>query len=83
MSVTVSLEYPIHAGGAETDTLTLRRIKMRDLKKFQKYKDDLERSIHTIADLAGIAPSEAEELDPVDFAKCGAVIKDFMGDAAE
>lgn len=81
MSETVQLEYPFDFKGERVTELTLRRPKMRDLKKSQAFKDDLDKSLRMIADLAEVDPKLVEELDPQDFGRLADIVGEFMGDA--
>lgn len=82
MSETVRLEYPFEFKGEHISEVTLRRPKMRDIKKSQTFKDDLDKSLRMIADLAELDPKAVEELDPIDFGRLADVMGEFMGDAA-
>lgn len=80
---TITLQYPVTVAGEEIAELHLRRPKMRDMKRAQKHKDDLEKSIHMIADLAEVSPTVVEELDTADFAAVSNKLGEFMGASAE
>jgi len=82
-STTIELEYPFDFESEKVTEITIRRPKMRDVKKSQKHKDDMEKSIHMIADLAEVSPKLVEELDTEDFGKVGAKVGEFMGASAE
>ena len=79
---TITLQYPVTVAGETITELHLRRPKMRDMKRAQKHKDDLEKSIHMIADLAEVAPAVVEELDTADFAAVSDKVGEFMGASA-
>lgn len=72
---TIELQYPVTVDGEEISTLSLRRPRMRDMKRQQKVKDDLEKAMTMIADLAEVSPKVVEELDPVDFTR----LSDWVG----
>lgn len=76
---TVTLQYPVTVDGETITELALRRPKMRDMKRAQKHKDDLEKAIHMIADLAEVSPAVVEELDAADFAAVSDKLGEFMG----
>lgn len=76
---TIPLQYPVTVAGETIAELHLRRPKMGDMKRAQKFKDDLERSIRIIADLAEVTPETVEELDPVDFKVVTDKVGEFMG----
>ena len=78
-SETIELEYPFEYKGEQVTEITIRRPKMRDMKKAQKHKDDMEKSINMIADLAEVEPKMIEELDTEDFGKVSAKVGEFMG----
>lgn len=80
---TVQLQYPFTFEGREVTELTLRRPKMRDMKRANAVKDEMEKSIRMIADLAEVSPKLVEELDAEDFAALGAKLGEFMGASAE
>lgn len=81
-STTIRLQYPFTLGGVTYDELTIRRPKMRDIKRSERHKEDLNKSLNMIADLAEIAPEVVEEMDPVDFAAISEVVGDFMWPSA-
>ncbi|MFV0408679.1 MAG: phage tail assembly protein [Paracoccus sp. (in: a-proteobacteria)] len=83
MAEIVKLQYPITVAGEEITELRIRRPKMRDMKSANKVKDDLEKSLKMIVDLAEITPEAADELDPVDFSKAAGVVGNFMAELAE
>lgn len=76
---TITLKYPVTVDGEEITALHLRRPKMADMKRAQKHKDELEKSIRIIADLAEVSPQVIEELDTADFKAVSDVVGEFMG----
>lgn len=74
-SITVTLEYPITIGKLTTSELTLRRPKMKDLRK-----TDLQKSSHTtwtatmIASLSGQADRVVDDLDGQDVSVLSMVV---------
>lgn len=76
---TVTLEYPFTFDGAEVTELHLRRPKMRDMKRAQKHKDELEKTVAMIADLAEVSPKLIDELDTADFTELSKLVAGFMG----
>ncbi|WP_224825759.1 phage tail assembly protein [Cognatishimia sp. MH4019] len=80
---TYTLEYPFTYKGEEVTELTIRRPKMRDLKKFEGIKDNMKKSFTMLSDLAEIAPDAVEELDPVDFNAASVMIAGFLGVSEE
>jgi hypothetical protein len=80
---TCTLEYPFEHKGVQYDTLTIRRPKLRDLKKFEAIKDRMKKSITMLSDLAEIAPDAVEEMDPLDFNAASMMIAGFLGVSEE
>jgi hypothetical protein len=76
---TVTLKYPFTHKGEEIVDLKIRRPKMRDMKKAEAVKDDLEKSLTMIALLAEVEPAVIEELDTEDFKAAADVVGKFMG----
>lgn len=79
MKYEFTLEYPVHYNGEEFQELTIRRPKIRDMKKFDKIKDGMSKSITMLADLADVPLGVIEELDTADFNAASKVIVDFLG----
>lgn len=78
--VTVSLEYPITVGGVEVKSLSMRRVKVRDLVAAGKGgAGNEERELKLLANLVELAPDELEEMDVKDYAKLQAQLKVFFG----
>lgn len=80
---TYELQYPFSHKGEEVTELTIRRPKMRDLKKFEGIKDKMKKSFTMLSDLAEIGPDTVEELDPVDFNAASVMIAGFLGVSEE
>ena len=80
---TIELQYPFEYKGERFTELTVRRPKMRDLKKAQGIKDELEKSMRMMADLTEVDPKVIDELDPVDFATLSDKVGEYMGVSAE
>lgn len=80
---TIELQYPVTHDGEEVSVLHLRRPRMRDMKKQQRHKDDLDKAIAMLADLAEVTPGLIEELDPIDFAALSDWVGKCMPDAAD
>lgn len=76
---TIRLQYPVTVDGEDIAEITLRRPKVADLKRAEKHKDNFEKSIRIIADLAKVSPKVVEELDASDFAAVSAKVGEFMG----
>lgn len=75
---TITLQYPVEVDGVATDTLTIRRPKVRDIKMMDQHKGEIEKSIHFIAALCEIPPASVEELDADDFGKLSEKVGGFM-----
>lgn len=79
-SVTVTLQFMIKVEGDERTELTLKRVKGKQVRRV-----DLSRLadgavlLPIIADLAGITPSEADQLDGVDIMELSKVVGSFFG----
>lgn len=71
----ITLQYPITVDGETYNDLSLRRPKMRDMKKQQSQRDDLDKATSMIADLAEVPLKVVDELDPVDFT----AVSDWVG----
>lgn len=78
MTQTVTLQFPVNVDGEDITELRIRRPKMRDIKRAQKHKDDIERSMSLISDLAEISPKAVEELDAADFTAASKIVGEFM-----
>ena len=83
MTEPVKLAYPIEVDGIETDTLHLRRPKVRDIKMMDNYKGDIEKSIALLAALCAVPPSSIEELDAADFDQLSRKIEGFTQSAGQ
>lgn len=80
---TYTLEYPFDFKGEEFTELTIRRPKMRDLRKFEGIKDSMKKAFTMLSDLAEIAPGAVEEMDPEDFNAASKLIAGFLGISEE
>lgn len=76
---TYPLKYPFTYQAEHITELTIRRPKMRDLKKFEGIRDKMQKSMVMLSDLAEIAPGAVEEMDPVDFNAASVMIAGFLG----
>lgn len=83
MKYDYTLEYPVEYNGEEFTELAIRRPKIRDMKKFDKIKDGMSKSITMLADLADVPPGVIEEMDTADFNAASKVIADFLGVSEE
>lgn len=63
-----TLKFPIEHGGETISSLSLRRPKVRDIRKLQNGRgNDGDRSLAMIADLAECDPKLLDEMDPEDL----------------
>lgn len=79
---TLDLKHPFEFGGETVTELHIRRPKLRDMKRAAKVKDDLEKSVTMLADLAEVTPKLLEELDTEDFTRACDMLGEFMGVSA-
>ena len=78
MSMTISLNYPITLGTGETlDTLSVRRAKVKDIRKMNEHKNDADKEMHLLSALTGLVPEDLDNLDISDYAKLQEVMKDM------
>lgn len=82
-SETYELKYPFTHKGEEITELNIRRPKLRDLKKADKIKDELTKSISMLADLAEIETGAMDEMDPEDFNNASMIVARFLGVSEE
>ena len=68
-SVTVKLNYPTKFDGVVRDALTFRRPKVRDMRAAQKIApgDQEGQELAIFATLAGVSPTDLEDLDLGDY----------------
>ena len=79
----ISLAYPIEIDGVMTDTLYLRRPKVRDIKLMDSHPGEVDKSIHFLAALCEIPPAAIEDLDAEDFGKLSLKTEGFMASAGK
>lgn len=75
----LELKHPFEFEGEQIRAISIRRPKLRDMKRAHKVKDDLEKSITMLADLAEVSPKLLEEMDTEDFTRACDVLGEFMG----
>jgi len=69
-TITVQLDDPITAAGEEVAELTIRKPTVKDLRlSNSSAKDELERTLNMIRDLAGIAPDDLDQLSLTDLGR--------------
>lgn len=75
----VKLTYPVEVCGVKTDTLTMRRPKVRDeLAVANGGGTNAERELKLFANLCEVDPSALEDLDMADYRKLQGVYKAFF-----
>lgn len=78
--VTVKLKHPLTIAGATVGIITLRRPKVRDLERLDRYKGDMARIMGLIVDLAEMDPEVVRELDAEDFNQIATTVTSFFGE---
>lgn len=79
----IKLTCPVVVDGIETDTLHLRRPKVRDLKLMDQHTGDVNKGIHLLAALCEVPPAVIEDLDMDDFGKLSGKVEGFMPSAGK
>lgn len=75
----IALEYPVTANGIETNKLTMRRPKVRDMLVGEKKKQsDAEKEIQLFANLCEVDPGVIGELDMKDYGEVQKAYQDFL-----
>jgi hypothetical protein len=79
-SVTIGLAYPIKSEGDMITSITLRRPKGKDYRRFnvEKLRGDGDEQLRAIGSLAGLAPSSCDLLDASDIVDCMPAIISFF-----
>ena len=80
---TIKLKYPIEVDGIQTDTLHLRRPKVRDIRLMDQFEGDVEKTIQFMAALCQIPPAAIEEMDGEDFGLISGKVEGFMQSAGK
>lgn len=75
---TITLEYPISVDGIETDTLTMRRCLVKDIKGMDRITGDVAKSIYLISELCGISPASVENMDVTDYGEVAKKVAGFL-----
>jgi hypothetical protein len=68
-TITVKLEDLIEVAGKKIAEVTIRKPIVKDLKLSNAAGNELERSLKLIADLAGLAPEEIDQISLTDLGK--------------
>jgi hypothetical protein len=75
----IKLEYPITASGKVVSEITLRRPKAKDrLASAQAATDEVEREIHLISLISGLAPEDIHEMDLADYLVISGAVEGFL-----
>lgn len=79
--VSISLDFPITtAAGAKVEAITMRRAKVKDLRRMGDYgKDDAAQEIGLMAHLSGMTAEDFDELDAVDYRKLQNSFRSLLG----
>lgn len=79
---TITLEYPFTSGGQMVTSITLRRPKVKDQIAAEKTSSVAsEVEIAMMANLAGLAPKDIQELDLADYRKLQKAFEGFFSPA--
>lgn len=80
----IILECPLDLQGQTIDRLTIRRPKVRDLKRLDKVKGDVQKMVTLVCDLTNppLTPENVEDMDAGDMAKISQLLESFFPKAA-
>lgn len=78
-SVTVTLLTPIKVANEDVTSLTLRRLKGKEIRSMDKERGTAAVTLGLIGTLAGIPPSSVDQIDGEDFTELADVIAGFFG----
>jgi len=81
----VKLDHPFEVDGETVEAVSLRRPKVRDLRKMEAARSggDMEQSVVLMAALTDLPVSVIEEIDSDDFMKLSKMIEGFFPKAGE
>ena len=75
----IQLDYPVDSDGVKTDTLTMRRAKVKDQVATDRIGgSDAEKEVRLFANLCEVAPATIEDLDMSDYKKLQEVYTGFL-----
>ncbi len=78
MSIVIQLDYPITLGTGELlDSLSVRRAKVKDIRRMNEKKSDDDKEIALLTALTGLVPEDLDELDISDYTKLQEVLKEM------
>ena len=79
-TTTITLAYPITTPAGQVTSITMRRAKVRDLRRMNDYgKDEAAQEIGLMAHLSGMTAEDFDELDAVDYRKLQETFRGFLG----
>lgn len=82
VSKEIELEQPIQLDGRTLSTVTMRRVKVKDMLVHDKRAgSDGEKELHLIANLCELPPSALEDMDMADYGELQGVLKSFLSRA--
>ena len=73
-----ALLYPIEGVGRVIDTLSIRRLKIKDQRAIANISDVQERGIKLAQMACGLAPEEMDEMDQADFLAVQEILEGFL-----
>jgi len=75
--ITHKLIIPVTFEGVEHNTITIRRIKAKDLRAFKQESQDIGEILSLIGKLSGWPPEGVDELDQADLEAISEIIAGF------
>lgn len=79
-ATTITLAHPITTPAGQVTSITMRRAKVRDLRRMNDYgKDEAAQEIGLMAHLSGMTAEDFDELDAVDYRKLQETFRGFLG----
>ena len=79
-TTTIPLAHPITTPAGQVTSITMRRAKVRDLRRMNDYgKDEAAQEIGLMAHLSGMTAEDFDELDAVDYRKLQETFRGFLG----
>lgn len=79
-STTIPLDHPIMTPTGQVSSITMRRAKVRDLRRMSDFgKDEAMQEIGLIAHLSGMTAEDFDELDAADYRTLQGTFRGFLG----
>ncbi len=76
---TIELDHPITVNGQDIAVLTLRPLTIRDKRTFAASKgSDVDKELAMVANAAGLAPGDLDQLDLRDYRKVEDWLRGFI-----